>query len=172
MRQRLLIVKTLMPEPRIVLLDEPAAWLDPYGRALLKNILRQLGSEGKTVLISSHVLAEMSEFCTSVGIMEHGRMVIAGRVNEVAAQVLGRMEAWVEPLSGHEICARVLAGSACVGAVRREDASFVFDFDGDQEKLGDLLTTLVEAGVRVVSFGRKQGDLEDVFLKVGAREVS
>jgi hypothetical protein len=99
-------------------------------------------------------------------------MVVAGRVNEVAAQVLGRMEAWVEPLSGHEICARVLAGNASVGAVRREDASFVFDFDGDQEKLGDLLTTLVEAGVRVVSFGRKQGDLEDVFLKVGAREVS
>jgi ABC-2 type transport system ATP-binding protein len=172
MRQRLIIAKTLMPEPRIILLDEPAAWLDPYGRALLKNTLRRLGAEGKTVLISSHVLAEMSEFCTSVGIMEKGRMVVTGRVDEVASQVLGRMEAWVEPLSGEARCEHVLAAHASVRSIRREDAAFVFAFDGDQDELSDLLTALVTAGVRVASFGRKKEDLEEVFLKVGAREVS
>jgi ABC-2 type transport system ATP-binding protein len=172
MRQRLLIAKTLMPEPRIVLLDEPAAWLDPYGRALLKNLLRQLGAEGKTVLISSHVLSEMSEFCTSVGIMEKGSMVVTGRVDEVAARVLGEMEAWVELLDGEEACERVLAADPLVRSVRREDGSLVFGFDGGQEELSDLLAALVTAGVRVASFGRKKEDLEEVFLKVGAKEVS
>ncbi len=172
MRQRLLIAKTLIPEPRIVLLDEPAAWLDPYGRALLKDILRRLGSEGKTVLISSHVLAEMSEFCTSIGIMEKGRMMVSGRVEEVAERVLGRAEAWVEPLGDDAACANLLEADPRVSSLRREGAALVFGFDGGAEELSDLLRNLVTAGVRVASFGRRKEDLEDVFLKVGAKEVS
>jgi len=172
MRQRLLIAKTLIPEPQIVLLDEPAAWLDPYGRALLKDILRQLGAQGKAVLISSHVLAEMSEFCTSIGIMEKGRMLVTGRVDEVAARVLGQAEARVEVVAGEEICAQVLSTHPRVRSVRREKGTFAFSFDGDQGELSDLLTALVTAGVRVASFGRKKEDLEEVFLKVGAKEVS
>jgi ABC-2 type transport system ATP-binding protein len=172
MRQRLLIAKTLIPEPRIVLLDEPAAWLDPYGRALLKDILRRLGSEGKTVLISSHVLAEMSEFCTSIGIMEKGRMMVSGRVEEVAERVLGRAEAWVESLGDDAACANLLEADPRVSSLRREGASLVFGFDGGPEELSDLLRDLVRAGVRVASFGRRKEDLEDVFLKVGAKEVS
>ena len=89
MRQRLMLAKTLIPEPRALLLDEPASGVDPQGRIDLKNILRRLATEGKTVLISSHILAEMNEFCTSVAIMERGRLVVAGRIDDVNRRVMG-----------------------------------------------------------------------------------
>ena len=172
MKQRLILAKTLLPDPQIVLLDEPASGIDPYGRALLKDILRQLGAAGKAVVVSSHILSELSEFCTSVGIMERGRMVVSGRVEEVASQVMGKAEVWVEVLSAEEQCAAVLATYAGVREVTSSDGVFSFAFDHGREELSDLLAALVGAGVRVVSFGQKKSDLEEVFLKVGAKEVS
>jgi len=172
MRQRLVLAKTLLPDPAIVLLDEPAAGLDPYGRALLKDSMRRLGGEGKTVLISSHVLPELSEFCTSVGIMEKGRMVVTGRVEEVTARVMGAAEMLVEVIAGEDACASLLEGHPRVKAVRRRGQEFTFEFDGGPGEASDLLAALVSAGVRVASFARKKENLEEVFLKVGAKEVS
>jgi ABC-2 type transport system ATP-binding protein len=172
MKQRLLLAKTLLPDPQIALLDEPASGVDPHGRALLKNIMRRLGSEGKAVLISSHILTELSDFCTSVGIMEKGRMVVTGRVEEVAAQVLGRGQMWVEVVAGEELCAEALGKRPDVSGIRQEGGTFSFTLDGGKEEASELLADLVGAGVRVASFGRRKEDLEEVFLKVGAREVS
>ena len=172
MKQRLILAKTLLPDPQIVLLDEPASGIDPYGRALLKDLLRELGAAGKAVVVSSHILSELSEFCTSVGIMERGRMVVSGRLEEVAAQVVGKSEAWVEVLSGEEQCAAALAADPRVQEVVSARGVFSFAFDGGREDLSDLLSRLVAAGVRVVSFGPRKSDLEEVFLKVGAKEVS
>jgi ABC-2 type transport system ATP-binding protein len=172
MRQRLVLAKTLLPDPAIVLLDEPAAGLDPYGRALLKDVMRRLGGEGKTVLISSHVLPELSEFCTSVGIMEKGRMVVTGRVEEVTARVMGAAEMLVEVIAGEDACASLLEGHPRVKAVRRRGQEFTFEFDGGPGEVSDLLAALLAGGVRVVSFTRKKENLEEVFLKVGAKEVS
>jgi len=172
MRQRLLLAKALLPGPLIILLDEPTSGMDPYGRALLKDIVRQLGEEGRAVLISSHILSDLSEFCTSIGIMEAGRLVVSGRVEEVAARVLGEVEMWVEVVSGEEACARVLGGDPRVAELRREGKSFTFAFNAGREEASELLAALVSAGVRVASFGRRKGDLEEVFLKVGAKEVS
>ena len=89
MRQRLMLAKTLIPDPQVLLLDEPASGVDPQGRIDLKNILKRLASEGKTILVSSHILAEMNEFCTSVAIMEKGRLVVSGRIDEVNARIMG-----------------------------------------------------------------------------------
>ena len=172
MRQRLLLAKTLLSEPRIALLDEPASGVDPYGRILLKNVLRQLGAEGKTVIISSHILTELSDFCTSVGIMEKGRLVVSGRVKEVAAQVLGKVELQIEVLEGDEICAQVLEHNPHVKGTRREGSLLLVNFDGDELAASDLLGALVRSGVRVAAFARRQAGLEEVFLKVGAKEVS
>src|SRR5262249_15021858 len=89
MRQRLMLAKTLIPAPRVLLLDEPASGVDPQGRIDLKRILRRLAEEQNTVLISSHILAEMNEFCTSVAIMERGQIKISGRIEEVNRRVMG-----------------------------------------------------------------------------------
>ena len=84
-----MLAKTLIPDPRVLLLDEPASGVDPQGRIDLKNILRRLAEEKQTVLISSHILTEMDEFCTSVAIMERGQLVVGGRIEEVNQRIMG-----------------------------------------------------------------------------------
>src|SRR3954471_2805335 len=102
MRQRLMAGKPLTPEPQVLLLDEPASGVDPQGRIDLKNILKRLANEGKTILISSHILAEMNEFCTSVAIMERGELVISGRIDEVNARIMGDTALSIEVLGDVE----------------------------------------------------------------------
>jgi len=172
MKQRLILAKTLLPDPQILLLDEPASGMDPFGRALLKDILRQQAGRGKVVLISSHILPELSDLCTSVGIMEKGVMVTAGRVDEVTTRVLGEGSLKIEVVSGAAVLAEMLTADPRVGEVRREGNTFEFPFSGGREEASDLLTAIVSAGVRVASFMRAQEGLEEVFMKIGAKEVS
>lgn len=172
MKQRLLLAKTLLPEPKVVLLDEPASGMDPFGRALLRNILQQLGAEGKAIIISSHILVELSEFCTSIGIMEKGRMVMSGRVADIAAQVMGKAAMWAEVINGAEICHNLLASNELVSDILLEGDFFTFAFAGNQAEAGELLANLIAQGVRIASYGRKKDDLEELFLRVGAKEVS
>lgn len=172
MRQRLMLARSLIPEPRVLLLDEPASGMDPQGRIDLKNILKRFGSEGRTVLISSHILAEMTEFCTSVAIMEQGRLVVGGPIEEVRARILGAVVYELAIVEGAELAAAILGESAIVGHPEWLDGRFTFPFHGDDRQASDLLAELVTAGVRVASFARRREGLEDLFLKVGARELS
>ena len=172
MRQRLMLAKTLLPSPQILLLDEPASGMDPNGRASLKRIIRDMASDGRTVLISSHILAEMSEFCTSVGIMEKGRLVLSGKIDQVTAQVMGQDVLVVELLGPASQFEQIVHQDDRAGPVTRDGDRFEFSYQGDAEAASDLLARLVGAGVRVASFSRKRGGLEELFLKVGARELS
>lgn len=172
MKQRLILAKTLLPEPKIIILDEPASGMDPHGRALLKNIMRQVSAEGRVVLISSHILAELSEFCTSVGIMEKGRLMLSGRVDEITDKVLGQAEMLVEVVAGAEALPELLAANGRCGPAKAAGDVYSFAFHGGPGEAGDLLSALVSGGVKVASFGRKKEGLEEVFLAVGAKEVS
>ena len=172
MRQRLMLAKTLLPEPKVLLLDEPASGMDPHGRAQMKQVIRDFAKDGGTVLVSSHILSEMDEFCTSIGIMQRGQMIVSGKVDEIAAKVLGEAILEIEIVSGAESLKKVL-DKHCIDA--ESDASqreFAIPFDGDDSAASDLLAELVIAGVRVSSFTRKHESLEDVFLQIGAKEVS
>lgn len=172
MKQRLLLAKTLLPEPKVVLLDEPASGMDPFGRAMLRNILLQLAAEGKAIIISSHILVELSEFCTSIGIMEKGRMVMSGRVEDIAKQVMGTAVMWAEVVSGATICHALLDANVLVSDIKPDGDFFTFAFAGNQEEASELLANLIAQGVRIASYGRKKDDLEELFLRVGAKEVS
>jgi ABC-2 type transport system ATP-binding protein len=172
MRQRLVLAKTLLPDPQVLLLDEPASGMDPNGRADLKRALRSLAAAGKTVLVSSHILSEMSEFCTSVGIMEKGRMVVSGKVDDVMAEIMGAGSLVVEVVGESDGLERIVSGDTRAGAVKRQDNTFEFPFHGDAAAASDLLAALVRSGVRVASFSRKRDGLEELFLKVGAKELS
>jgi ABC-2 type transport system ATP-binding protein len=172
MRQRLMLAKTLIPGPKVLLLDEPASGMDPQGRIDLKNVLKGLAAGGKTVLISSHILAEMSEFCTAVAIMEKGRMVVSGTIEEVNHRVMGGSVLEVEVLGPTDEFLRIVAADPLAGAVEPRDGRYAVRYKGDAEQASDLLATLVGAGVRVASFARNKGDLEELFLKVGATELS
>jgi len=170
MRQRLMLAKTLIPAPRVLLLDEPASGVDPQGRVDLKNILRRLAAERTTVLISSHILAEMNEFCTSVAIMVRGSLVISGRIDEVNRRVMGDSLLSVEVLGDPELFLSIVGPDERAGPVKHKNHSYEFRFQGDSEAASNLLTTLVQRGVRVASFERRRDNLEELFLKVGSRE--
>ena len=173
MRQRLMLAKTLIPDPQVLILDEPASGVDPQGRIDLKNVLKAQAAAGKTVLISSHILTEMQEFCTSVAIMQKGQMIVSGNIDEVSNRVMGGAVLQVDVLDGLDDFLRVVDADERAGmAEPKGGKSYEFKFDGGPEAASELLTNLVHAGVRVASFAPKREGLEDIFLKVGAKEVS
>jgi ABC-2 type transport system ATP-binding protein len=172
MRQRLMLAKTLIPDPRVLLLDEPASGVDPQGRIELKNILRRLAEEKRTVVISSHILTEMDEFCTSVAIMERGKLKVSGKIDEVNQRIMGDTLISVEVLGDSELFQSIVSASRLAGSLERKNQHFEFRFQGDQEAASELLSALVHGGVRVASFERRRDNLEDLFLKVGSKELS
>ncbi len=172
MRQRLMLAKTLLPEPQVLLLDEPASGMDPHGRAQMKQVIRDFASNGGSVLISSHILSEMNEFCTSVGIMQRGRMVVSGRVDEIAERVMGEAVLEVEVLAGEEVFLDLVRRHRQVGTPQSQGRKFELPFSGDEQAAAELLTQLVQAGVLIAAFHRRRESLEDVFLQIGANEVS
>ncbi len=173
MRQRLMLAKTLIPDPQVLILDEPASGVDPQGRIDLKNVLRAQAAAGKTVLISSHILAEMTEFCTAIAIMQKGRMVVSGRIDEIRERIMGGATVAVEVLGPPDGFLRVVEADGRCGPVEWcGDSSYEFRFSGGPEEASDLLTRLVSGGVRVASFARRKEGLEELFLAVGARELS
>jgi ABC-2 type transport system ATP-binding protein len=172
MRQRLMLAKTLIPAPRVLLLDEPASGVDPQGRIDLKNILRRLADEQTTILISSHILAEMNEFCTSVAIMERGSLVISGRIEDVNRRVMGHSLISVEVVGDPQLFLSSIGADPRAGPAEQKNNAYEFRFEGDSAAASDLLTTLVQRGVRIASFERRRDNLEELFLKVGSKELS
>jgi ABC-2 type transport system ATP-binding protein len=172
MRQRLMLAKTLIPDPQVLMLDEPASGLDPQGRIDLKNVVKGLAAAKKTVLISSHILAEMSEFCTSVAIMERGRMVVSGTIAEIQQRLMGGAVLVIEVLGDLGALPSIVEADPLADTVEVADGTVSIQYRGDAEQASDLLAALIRGGVRVASFARRREGLEELFLKVGAKELS
>jgi ABC-2 type transport system ATP-binding protein len=164
MKQRLCLAKTLLHDPSILILDEPAAGLDPRARVELRELLRALADMRKAVLVSSHILSELAEMCHAVAVIENGRLRAKGPLDEVRRGLLPQSRVFLRALSGPEAAERALVERPKVGAVRRERDGVSFDFAGGEEELADLVAALVAQGLRPVEIARREGDLEDVFL--------
>jgi ABC-2 type transport system ATP-binding protein len=172
MKQRLGIGRAIIHQPKVLLLDEPASGLDPKARLELRNLLRWLQEQGTTILISSHILTELEGFCTSIGIMEKGRMVRSGRIEEVtAAEHLPRdmRIGWVGDFTA-AIEAR-LSGFPHVANIKLSAGSGMFQFAGSDDEMAALLADLVGAGVRVKTFGEVKQTVEDLYMKLSRHEV-
>jgi ABC-2 type transport system ATP-binding protein len=173
MRQRLMLAKTLIPDPQILILDEPASGVDPQGRIDLKNILKAQAAAGKAVLISSHILTEMQEFCNSVAIMQKGQMIVSGKIDEISSRIMGGTTLAVEVLDGLEAFLRTVESDERAGLVERKNGTtYEFLFNGSSDAAADLLARLIHSGARISSFSPRREGLEDLFLKIGAKEVS
>ncbi len=170
MKQRLVLAKTLVPDPPVLLLDEPASGLDPIARIELRELLLKLRSAGKAILISSHILTEMSGFCNKVAIMERGRLVSVGAIDELGRQV-GRRRMAVKWRMDDCDARSLLARAAGVENLKEAGLGATFEFTGSAEQLDDLLRQLVVAGVRVTEWRPLDDDLEHIFLRSGAREL-
>jgi len=174
MQQRLALAKTLIPEPRVLLLDEPASGLDPIGRIELREILAALARDGAAVLVSSHILSELSEYCTAVGIMERGRMVISGSIDSILARIGSRGTLRVRLVRPHAGLQETLAQCPCLAevAVAADGLGAQARFAGGDAEAAQLLARLLSAGAEVSAFHVVREDIEDIFMRIGAREVS
>ena len=177
MKQRALLAKTLVHDPSVLLLDEPAANLDPKARIDLRNLLRRLASSGKTVLVSSHVLTELEDLCDAIGIMNQGNMALSGSLEEVTASASTSASQVIllelaEPFPNLE---NLLSDSPSVSRVEaRDEAARIFEIThpGDKSAAATLLTSLTGAGAKVCGFHLKQSKVEDLFLEIEAKGTS
>ncbi len=172
MKQRLGIARAVIHRPQVLLLDEPASGLDPKARLDLRNLLRSLNEQGTTVLISSHILTELEGFCTSIGLMEKGRMIRSGKIEEItAAESRYRVVRLSWTGDGAAAVTARLEAHAQVSGLWVKGNEGVFKFAGGEEELAAVLADLVAGGVRVVSFGEVRQTVEDLYLKLSRHEV-
>lgn len=166
MKQRCCLAKTLIHDPKVLLLDEPASGLDPRARIEIKELLKALQEMGKTILISSHILSELGDMCNKIAIIEHGVLLAAGDFKEILADMRQTKEIRLEVFEGADIAAEVLEGQPGIVNVDRSGNEFQLQSNLGAEALSGLLSSMVDRGVKVLFFGEEQGTLEDVFLHV------
>jgi ABC-2 type transport system ATP-binding protein len=171
MKQRLCLGRTMIHNPSVLVLDEPAAGLDPRARIELRAMIGRLAEAGKAVLISSHILTELAEICDRVGIIEQGRLVAVGSVAEISKQVQDCGVVRIRVLRDGERLAAWLSARDDILDLSTEGDLATFRHHGDRESEAALLRSIVEAGFPVVEFGARHQSLEDVFLHVTAGRV-
>lgn len=166
MKQRLCLARSLIHDPDILILDEPASGLDPRARIEMKEILKQLRTLGKTIIISSHILPELAELCTSLGIIENGQMVACGKVNEIMQQLTHKRIIKIRLLDKMEELIRILQEQPDIHNIFEKTDEVEFEFDGDDIRLSQLLKQIMEKDVLLTAFHEKEGNLEDIFMKI------
>ena len=172
MKQRLGIARAVIHRPKVLLLDEPASGLDPKARLDLRNLLRALGDQGTTILISSHILTELEGFCTSIGLMEQGAMVRSGKIEEIVASESQHRVVRLAWLGDSATLVETrLESSTKVSGLMISGGEGVFKFAGPEEELAALLADLVAGGIRVVSFSEVKQTVEDLYMKLSRHEV-
>ena len=171
MKQRLCLGRTMIHDPAVLILDEPAAGLDPRARIELREMIRRLASDGKTILVSSHILTELAEMCDIVGIIELGRMLAVGSVAEIQRGQSRHAEVQVRVLGGAAAMAQWLMARGDVREVRVDGESALFTHNGDEQSEANLLRESITAGFRIAAFGSRVSSLEDVFMQVTAGKV-
>jgi len=166
MRQRLALARCLVHDPKVLLLDEPAAGLDPPGRRLVLALLEELRNMGKTVLLCSHILREVGQICDGVGVIENGELLLSGSFDKIRAMAEKHRKLQIEIGSGLSYAVAVLDGRDDVASFWAEPPLLHVHFSGNDEELAKLFAEFVDADVEVASFNETQVSLEDLFMTV------
>ncbi|MCO6454987.1 MAG: ABC transporter ATP-binding protein [Pirellulaceae bacterium] len=172
MKQRLCLAKTLVHDPPVLILDEPASGLDPRARVEVKALLKELRRMGKTILISSHILTELADCCTSIGIIERGQLLMHGPISEVYRRIRGNRVIQVRFIDHMDIGLSVIRSSPHLRSIQVDDHSATIELETDDRGVNELLRQLVAQNVGLRSFGEKEPTLEDVFMLVTKGLVS
>jgi ABC-2 type transport system ATP-binding protein len=172
MRQRVGIARTLLPNPAVILLDEPAAGLDPAGRAQFRQLLANLRDQGKALVVSSHILSDMDEYCTHIGIMSSGRMIQLGTVAEVSKSANGERCRYTILLA-HTIpqLAATVEKIAGVSHVFADTDRLMLEYPIGREAAATLLAELIGAKLPVAAFSANEASLEETYLRAQIRQV-
>ncbi|MDE6518013.1 MAG: ABC transporter ATP-binding protein, partial [Acetatifactor sp.] len=152
--------------PALLVLDEPNSGLDPRARVEMKELLQNLRSMGKTIVISSHILSELSEMCNSIGIMNHGNLVAAGRIEDVMAGVFGNNQLVITLDEGRETALRVVNEHAKVKVDSVGEHEIKLSHNMTKPEIAGMVGAMIAAGVVVTGFHKQEGDLETLFMRV------
>jgi len=166
MKQRLCLAKTLVHDPPVLILDEPASGLDPRARIEVKALLKELRRMGKTILISSHILTELADCCSSIGIIERGQLLMSGPIENVYRQIRRNRLVEIHFVSGQEAGLSILRSDPALRALEILPAGVIAELETDDEGLAGLMEHLIREGVRMRSFHDRDPTLEDVFMTV------
>lgn len=167
MKQRLCLARSLIHDPEILILDEPASGLDPRARVEMRDILKQLKSMGKTILISSHILPELAEMCDMIGVIDSGKLIAHGSVNEIQAQLRQEKVLFARSAGGPAELIAFLENNPFVSGItlQPDNETVSFHYRGDDLEQAGLLQQL-SATLPILSFHQEETDLEDVFMAI------
>jgi len=166
MKQRLCLARCLIHSPELLILDEPASGMDPRARVHMKNILKELKSMGKTIIISSHILPEIAEICTSIGIIEKGKIITVDSVDSIVKNNGNSNIIKIKTLDNIEKLENKLKENPYITEVQSRDNEFAVEFNGSEDKKATLLQELIENNISIVHFGTTDQNLEDIFMKI------
>jgi len=170
MKQRLCLARCLVHDPKVLILDEPAAGLDPRARIEMKEILKELKNDKKTILISSHILPELAQISDTIGIIEKGKLVVSGSVEDILIAKGTASPIVIRVTSGVDSAVKILKENKETKNITIRDNQISLLYMGDEEREAGLLTTLIKNGVMVSSFSREESNLESLFMQITAED--
>ncbi len=166
MQQRLCLARAMIHKPDILILDEPASGLDPRSRFEMKMILKELCRKGATILISSHILSELAEMCSSIGIIKKGELLQQGSIEEIVSAVNISNPILLHVCDEQKKTLEFLKENPLVQTLAIDGKEFQFTFTGSVKEEAELLQQMVQQGIQVLSFGRKRDNLETIFMQL------
>jgi ABC-2 type transport system ATP-binding protein len=166
MKQRLCLSRALIHNPDLLILDEPASGMDPRARVQMKEILKELKSMGKTIIISSHILPELAELCSTVGVIDKGCMVQKGSVDEINSIIYGGTILKIKYLESSVDPSIIISERPDLELLYKAHGQIEVKLDGDDKKVAEVNRFLVNSGVPVISFNKMDNNLEDIFIKL------
>ena len=166
MKQWLCLAKTLVHDPPVLILDEPTSGLDPRARIEVKALLKELRKMGKTILISSHILSELADCCTSIGIIERGQLLMHGTIDSVYRQIRRNRIVEIRFVENQDAGISIVRSDPAMRGIEIDGNRVTAEFETDDQGLSNLMKKLVDGGVKMRSFSDKDPTLEDVFMLV------
>jgi ABC-2 type transport system ATP-binding protein len=177
MKQRLCLARTLAHDPQVLVLDEPASGLDPRARVEIRELLVELAKMGKTIFFSSHILADVAEICTHIGIIEAGQIVAQGKMDEMQRQLMPHREVVISLMDRVDEAKQALGSIPAVANIadlpdEQNRKRIRVDFSGEDSAMSEMLQVLASKGIPVINFTEQEHDLETVFMRVTKGIVS
>ena len=172
LKQRVALGRAIVHDPQLLILDEPAANLDPRARIEFRTLIRELAKDGKTILLSSHILTELAEMCDSVAVIEHGKILAIGTVQEILKGLRARRVLSIQLATPHDGLERFLLEQQGVSGLHEAGGRIQFEFEGGDDEQVALIARLIEARFPVLEFRAQSAGLEDLFIEITGGRAS
>ncbi len=169
MQQRLSLARALLHDPIFLVMDDPTSGMDPRSRYSFKEMMRQLQDSGKTILLSSHILGELPDLCTDIGIIDKGKLLVKGKIGEIMDGIEKSNPLEIRILQGESVAIDIFKKNPYVSSISYKGRSFMLGFQGSKTEESALLYELISNEVPVVSFVRETGSLESFFMQMTSK---